>query len=144
MRADDAGVVEYASLVTAMAVLASTLSGAFGQRLAVLPTNSATAISSVSAGARAQGIPPAQARAAYKRAPYKKAVLKYLYAVGWIGGKKSPLSCLFARVQPEKTQAEALAEIRKNRKLSRQLARRNVSKPAAAKVVVAGVASACS
>jgi hypothetical protein len=136
-------VVEYASLVTALAVLASTLSGAFGEKLAVLPTSSATAVSSINAGARAQGVPPAQARAAYKRAPYRKTVLRYLYAVGWIGGKKSPVSCLFARVQPEETQAEALAEIRKNRKLSRQLARRGVSKPAAAKVVVAGIASAC-
>jgi hypothetical protein len=136
-------VVEYASLLTALAVLASTLSGAFGEKLAVLPTSSATAVSSINAGARAQGVPPAQARAAYKRAPYRKTVLRYLYAVGWIGGKKSPVSCLFARVQPEETQAEALAEIRKNRKLSRQLARRGVSKPAAAKVVVAGIASAC-
>jgi hypothetical protein len=136
-------VVEYASLLTALAVLASTLSGAFGEKLAVLPTSNANAVSSINAGARAQGVPPAQARAAYKRAPYRKTVLRYLYAVGWIGGKKSPVSCLFARVQPEETQAEALAEIRKNRKLSRQLARRGVSKPAAAKVVVAGIASAC-
>jgi hypothetical protein len=136
-------VVEYVSLVTALAILASTLSGAFGEKLAVLPTSSATAVSSINAGARAQGVPPAQARSAYKRAPYRKTVLRYLYAVGWIGGKKSPVSCLFARVQPEETQAEALAEIRKNRKLSRQLARRGVSKPAAAKVVVAGIASAC-
>jgi hypothetical protein len=135
--------VEYASLVAAMAVLASTLTGAFGQKLAVLPSSSATALTSVSAGARAQGVPPAQARAAYRRAPYSKPVLKYLYAVGWIGGKKSPLSCLFARVQPEETRAEALAEIRKNRKLSRQLARRGVSKPMAAKVLVTGIASAC-
>jgi hypothetical protein len=136
--------VEYASLVSALAVLASTLSGAFGQKLAVLPGSSATAISSITAGARSQGVPAAQARAAYKRAPYDKPVLKYLYAVGWIGGKKSAVSCLFARVQPEQTQAEAVVEIRKNRKLARQLARRKISKPAAAKVVVAGVASACS
>jgi hypothetical protein len=136
--------VEYASIVSAMAVLAASLTGAFGQKLAVLPTSSATALSSVSAGARAQGVAPAGARAAYKRAPYSKPVLKYLYAVGWIGGKKSPVSCLFARVQPEETRAEAVGEIRKNRKLSAQLARRNVSKPMAAKVLVAGVASACS
>ena len=127
-----------------MAVLASTLSGAFGERLAVLPTSSATALSSLAAGAKAQNVPPGEARAAYKRAPYSKPVLKYLHAVGWIGGKKDPVSCLFARVQPDETAQEALAEIRKNRKLSRQLARRNVSKPAAAKVVVAGIASACS
>jgi hypothetical protein len=136
--------VEYASLVAAMAVLASTLTGAFGAKLAVLPNSTSTALSAVTAGARAQHVPPAQARAAYKRAPYDKPVLKYLFAVGWIGGKKDPVSCLFARVQPEETAGEALAEIRKRPKLVRQLARRGVSKPAAAKVVVAGIASACS
>ncbi len=137
-------VVEYASIVSAMAVLASTLAGTFGQKLAVLPTSTASAISSVSVGAKAQHVPPAQARAAYKRAPYSKPVLKYLYAVGWIGGKKSAVSCLFARVQPERTAQETLVEIRKNKKLSRQLAKRGVSKPTAAKVLVAGIASACS
>lgn len=136
--------VEYASIVAAMAVLASTLTGAFGPKLAVLPTSSGAALQAVTAGAKAQHVPPAQARAAYRRAPYAKPVLKYLYAIGWIGGKKDPVSCLFARVQPEETARDALAQIRKNAKLVRQLARRGVSKPAAAKVVVAGIASACS
>jgi hypothetical protein len=136
-------VVEYASLAAALAVLASTVTGAFGQRLAVLPSSTATALSAVSAGAKAQGVPRAQARAAYKRAPYPKPVLKYLFAVGWIGGKKDPVSCLFARVQPEETAADALAAIRRNAKLGRQLVRRGVSKRLAATVVVAGIASAC-
>jgi hypothetical protein len=127
-----------------MVILASTLTGAFGQKLAVLPSSSASAISSVSVGAKAQHVPPAQARAAYKRAPYSKPVLKYLYAVGWIGGKKSAVSCLFARVSRKQTEQEALVEIRKNAKLSRQLAKRGVSKRTAATVLVAGIASACS
>ncbi|MEX0850370.1 MAG: hypothetical protein WD015_02590, partial [Gaiellaceae bacterium] len=80
--------VEYASLVAAMAVLTASLTGAFGQKLAVLPTSSGTAVSALNAGAKAQKIPAGEARAAYKRAPYSKPVLKYLYAVGWIGGKK--------------------------------------------------------
>jgi hypothetical protein len=137
-------IVEYASIVSALAVLASTLSGAFGQRLAILPITSGTAIAQVTAGAKAQNVPPAQARAAYRKAPYSKPVLKYLYAVGWIGGKKSPLSCLFARVSRAETEAETVAEIRKNRKLVRQLQRRNVGLRRAAAAVVAGVASACS
>jgi hypothetical protein len=136
-------IVEYAGIVSAMAILASTLSGAFGERLAVLPTSSGTAIAQVSAGARAQGVPPAQARAVYKRAPYSKPVLRYLYAIGWIGGKRSPVSCLFARVSPAETRAETRAEIRKNAKLVRQLKRRNVTQKRAASVVVAGIASAC-
>ncbi|MGH3132295.1 MAG: hypothetical protein ACRDNY_00880 [Gaiellaceae bacterium] len=136
--------VEYASLVAAMAVLASTVAGTFGQRLSVLPTSSGKALSAVSAGAKAQSVPAREARKVYKRAPYSKPVLKYLYAVGWIGGKKSPFSCLFARVQPSETAQEAVAEIRKNPKLVRQLRRRHVSQKLAARVVVAGIASACS
>jgi hypothetical protein len=137
-------IVEYASIVSAMAVLAATLSGAFGDRLAVLPTTTGGALSAISAGAKAQQVPPGEARAAYKQAPYSKPVLKYLYAVGWIGGKKSPLSCLFARVSPDETEGEALNEIRKNAKLVKQLKRRHVPQKQAATVLVAGVASACS
>jgi hypothetical protein len=137
-------VVEYASLVAAMAVLASTLTGAFGAKLATLPTTSGVALSAISAGARAQSVPAGEARAAYKSAPYSKPVLKYLYAVGWIGGKKSPLSCLFARVSRAETEAEALHEIHSNAKLVRQLRRRHVGQRLAATVVVAGIASACS
>jgi hypothetical protein len=135
--------VEYTSLVSAMAVLAATLSGAFGERLSVLPTTSGAALSSLSAGAKAQDVPPGEARAAYRRAPYSKPVLKYLYAVGWIGGKKSALSCLFARVSTDEVEDETLAEIRRSPKLVRQLKRRNVTQKRAAEVVVAGIASAC-
>lgn len=137
-------IVEYASIVSAMAVLAATLSGAFGDRLAVLPTTSGGALSALNAGAKAQKVPAGEARAAYKRAPYSKPVLKYLYAIGWIGGKKSPLSCLFARVSRGETEAEALSEIRKNPRLVKQLKKRHVPQKRAAAVVVAGIASACS
>jgi hypothetical protein len=136
--------VEYASLVAAMAVLTASLTGAFGQKLAVLPTSSGAAISSLNAAAGAQKVPAGGARTAYKRAPYSKPVLKYLYAVGWIGGKKSPLSCLFARTQPNETQHEALGEIRRNGKLVKQLRRVHVPQRQAASVVVEGIASACS
>jgi hypothetical protein len=137
-------IVEYAGIVSAVAILASTLSGAFGERLAILPTTSGTALSSLSAGAKAQNVPVSDARAAYKRAPYSKPVLKYLYAIGWIGGKKNPLTCLFARVSRGETEAEALKEIRKNPKLVQQLKKRHVAQKQAAVVVVAGIASACS
>ncbi|MDQ3380813.1 MAG: hypothetical protein M3546_10935 [Actinomycetota bacterium] len=136
--------VEYASLVAAMAVLTASLTGAFGQKLAVLPTSSGAALSTLSAAAGAQRVPAGEARTAYKRAPYSKPVLKYLYAVGWIGGKKSPLSCLFARTQPSETEQEALTEIKGNGKLVKQLRRVHVGQKLAASVVVKGIASACS
>jgi hypothetical protein len=142
--ADDSHViVEYAGIVSAVAVLAATLSGAFGGKLAVLPTTNGTAVASLNAAAKAQKVAPAGARAAYKRAPYDKPVLKYLYAVGWIGGTKSAATCLFAKVTRADTEAETLREIRKNAKLVAQLKKRRVPQKQAAAVVTAGIASAC-
>ena len=135
--------VEYGSLVAAIAILASTVSGALGNSLATLPTSSGKALAALNAGARAQNVPSREARAAYNRAPYSKPILKYLYAIGFIGGKKSPVSCLFARATRSGTEAEAIAEIRKNKKLLQQLKRRGVSAKTAATVLVAGIASAC-
>lgn len=133
-------IVEYASVVAAMAVLVSTITGS----LATLPTSTNAALTAVTAGAKAQKVSGAGARAAYKRAPYSKPILKYLYAAGWIGGKKSTPSCLFARVQPDETEREAIREIRRNAKLVRQLRRARVSLTTAADTLVKGIASACS
>ena len=53
VRTDDVGVlVEYASLVAAMAVLTASLTGAFGQKLSVLPTSSGAAISTLECRSR--------------------------------------------------------------------------------------------
>lgn len=81
--------VEYASLVAAMAVLTASLTGAFGQKLSVLPTSSGAAISTLNAAAGAQKVPKGGARTAYKTAPCSKPVLNYLYAVGWIGARRA-------------------------------------------------------
>ena len=62
----------------------------------------------------------------------------------WIGGKKSSLSCLFARTDAGGTEHEALSEIRKNAKLVHQLRRAHVGLKLAATTLVSGIASACS
>ena len=136
-------IVEYASVVAAMSILVSTITGAFGQKLAALPTKEGTAITAVSAAARAQKVPVQQARGAYRQAPYTKPVLKYLYAVGWIGGKKNPASCLFARTDAAGTELDALAEIRKNSRVVRALRRAHVGMKLAATVLVRGIAASC-
>jgi len=135
-------IVEYASIVAAMSILVSTLGGLFGQ-VGALPTKEGAAISTVNAAARAQKVSGAEARAAYRKAPYAKPVLKYLFAVGWIGGKKSPASCLFAKTDAGGTEQEAFSEIRKNPKLVRALRRAHVGLKQAATVLTAGIASAC-
>ena len=136
-------IAEYAALVAAMSVLVSSVTGAFGARLAALPTSEGSAIAAVNAGAHSQKVSASGARAAYKKAPYSKPVLKYLYAVGWIGGKKNALSCLLARDDQSGTESEALGEIRKNAKLVHQLHRAHVGLKAAATVLTRGIASAC-
>jgi hypothetical protein len=136
-------IAEYASVVAAMSILVSTITGAFGGHLAALPTREGTAIASVNAAARSQKVSGAQARAAYRKAPYSKPVLKYLYAVGWIGGKRNPLSCLFAKEETAGTEHDALGEIRRNAKLVHALRRAHVGLKQAATVLVSGIASAC-
>jgi hypothetical protein len=136
-------IVEYASVVAAMSILVSTITGAFGAKLAALPTSEGKAVAAVSAGARAQHVSAREARVVYRKAPYSKPVLKYLYAVGWIGGKRSPASCLFAKTDAGGTQNDALSEIRKNAKVVRELHRAHVGLRAAAVVLVRGIASAC-
>jgi hypothetical protein len=135
-------IVEYASVLSAIGLLVSTIAGAFGT-VASLPTRDGAALTAVTAGAKTQHVSPRDARSVYKHAPYAKPVLKYLYAVGWIGGKKSPTSCLFARTDRAVTEHEALLEMRKSAKVVRHLRRVHVSLSTAARTLVAGIASAC-
>jgi len=136
-------IAEYASVLAAMSILVSALTGALGKTAAALPTRDGTAITAVSAGARSQGVSASQARSVYKKAPYSKPVLKYLYAVGWIGGKKNAFSCLLAKEDASGTESDALAEIRKNPKVVRALHRAHVGLKQAAVVLTRGIASAC-
>jgi hypothetical protein len=136
-------IAEYASVVAAMSILVSAITGAFGKTVTALPTRDGTAITAVSAGARSQGIAAAQARVAYRKAPYSKPVLQYLYAVGWIGGKKSAFSCLLAKEDVSGTESDALSAIRKNPKVVRALHRAHVGLKQAAQVLTRGIASAC-
>ncbi len=136
--------VEYASLVAALAVLTSTLSGTYGKHVAALPTSGAAAIRLVNAGARAQHVSPAGARAAYARAPYRRPVLKYLYAAGWIGGTKNPASCIYVLGETQDAQIEAVRELRHNAKVVRQLRRLHVPVRVGAAALVKGLVSACS
>ena len=93
-RADDVDMaVEYAGILAAVTLLAATLTGAYGQNVAPSSRRAAWAIAAVAQGATAQKVSSAGAKAAYKRAPYEKPALKYLYALGWIGGTKNPGQC---------------------------------------------------
>ena len=65
--------------------------------------------------------PPAGAKTAYKRAPYTKPALKYLYALGWIGGTKNPGQCGLTLLGQDAAKEQAAREMRSNTKLMAQL-----------------------
>jgi hypothetical protein len=136
-------IVEYAGILAAVSLLAATLTGAYGNDVAAVFASGTAGAAAAGRAAKAQGLAPAGARVAYKRAPYGKPALKYLYALGWIGGKKNPGQCGLATLGPDAATEQAEHDIRSNAKLRRQLRRSALTVHAAAGALVKGVVSAC-
>jgi hypothetical protein len=76
-------------------------------------------------------------------APYGRAALRYLYAEGWIAGRKNAADCVFAKATPESTVRELAAGIRKDARLRARLRRMNVTVDQAAVALTRGTAAAC-
>jgi hypothetical protein len=136
-------IVEYAGIVAGLALLASTLSGAYGQSVTAVFASSGAGASAAASAARSQHVSGAGAKAAYKRAPYSKPALKYLYAIGWIGGVRNRGQCGLTLLGQNTARLQAKTEILENRKLMSELRRRGITAASAAKALVAGVVSAC-
>jgi len=94
-------------------------------------------------GGKVKKVAPAGAKSAYQRAPYGKPVLRYLYALGWIGGTKNPGQCGLTLLGEGAAKEQAAHDMRSNKKLVGQLKRRGVSVSTAANVLTKGVVSAC-
>jgi hypothetical protein len=138
-------VVEYAGVLTAVSLLALSLGGQLGSRVAAaLPSTDSAAIRLVRAGAREQKVSVAGARESYAHAPYTKPVEKYLYATGWIGGTRDHASCLLTRLGKSSAERSAASELRARPNVLDQLRRRGITVRAAAATLVQGVVSACS
>jgi hypothetical protein len=135
--------VEYAGIVAAISLLAATLTGAYGQNVAAVFASGGAGVAAVTKAAHKEGVSTAGAKAAYKRAPYGKPALKYLYAVGWIGGTKNIGQCGLTLLGKDATKEYTEREMRSNAKLMAQLKRRAISAKTAAGAVVSGVVSAC-
>lgn len=136
-------IVEYAGIVAALSLLAATLSGAYGPNVAAVFASGSVSVGAAAKAARSQQVSPAGAREAYKRAPYAKPALKYLYSLGWIGGTKNRAACGLTLLAQDNATAHTTKSIRANPKLMTQLRRRGVSAAVAARAVVRGVVSAC-
>ena len=97
----------------------------------------------VTKSARAGNVPPAQARAVMAKAPYSRAPLRYLYAEGWISGRKNAANCVFAKATPDSTRKELAAGIGKDTRLKARLRRMHVTVGQAAEALARGTAAAC-
>jgi hypothetical protein len=123
--------------------MAISLTGAYGRNVSAVFNSSSVGITAVAKAAKAQKVSVAGAKAAYKRAPYKKPALRFLYGLGWIGGTKNLAQCGLTSLGPGAAKDAAAQDMRKNPKLVAQLKRRGISVPAAANAVTNGVVSAC-
>ena len=135
---------EYALITAVVASLALSLATIPERQLArQLPVTAARAQALISKTARASDVPVAEARSAIARAPYGRAALRYLYAEGWVGGRKNAAECVFAKATPESTRKRLEAALRTDARLRTRLARMAVTVPQAAEAITRGTASAC-
>jgi hypothetical protein len=135
---------EYALVTAVVASLAVAFGSLTDARLASrLPVTAARAQALVVQAAKANAVPPAMARATLTRAPYTRPALRYLYATGWIGGRKSPADCLFAKATPESTQRRFADSIRGDPKVLAALRKMRVTVVQAAGALRRGTADAC-
>jgi hypothetical protein len=135
--------VEYAGILAAVALMAATLTGAYGKSVSAVFATGTAGVAAVAKAAKAQKVSPAGAKTAYNRAPYRKPVLKYLYALGWIGGTKNAGQCGLTLLGQDAAKEQAARELRTNAKLVTQLKNRGVSVSSASKALTSGVVSAC-
>jgi hypothetical protein len=136
-------VVEYAGILAAISLLAATLTGAYGQNVTAVFVSGTAGIAAAGKAAKAQNVSSAGAKTAFKRAPYSKTALRYLYALGWIGGTKNPGQCGLTLLGEGAARDQAASGIRANAKLVAQLKRRSISVGTAANALTKGVVSAC-
>ena len=135
--------VEFGTLTSALAVLASALAGLVSGPVAALPVTDGKATVLITATAGAQHVDAAKARSVYRRAPYGKPFLRYLYTVGWMSGSRSTAWCAFDKATGADPARDAGKQIRSNKKLLARLRGGHIPVAAATSAVGKGVASAC-
>ena len=140
---NDERMVEYGSLTSALAVLASALAGLVSLPAASLPATDGKASALVTVTAGKQHVDAAKARSVYRRAPYGKPFLRYLYTVGWMSGSRNMAWCAFGKASGTDPARDAARQIRSDRKLVARLGAMRVTVAVAAAAVGKGVASAC-
>jgi len=135
-------VVEYASITAALAILASSLSGVVGS-VGALPSNDLRATALISAAARSHQVSGSEARTAYARAPYRKPVLRYLYAVAWVGAASDRAACTTALLLGPEPREAATQALRHSPKLLARLRAARLTVSQAATAIGRGTTDGC-
>ncbi len=134
---------EYAALVAMVGTLSTALSGLQARVAEKLTASDAVAAQQAVARARDAGVPPAGARAAYRRAPYAAPALRYVYALGWESGAKHRTACALALLDADATRRSVAKTIGASAVARRQLARLRLTVAQAATAFTRGFVSAC-
>lgn len=135
--------VEYGVLLSAVAVLAVGIAGLNARTAEKLPTSAAVALEAVGAVARSQQASVPGARAAYRKAPYARPSLRYVFATGWVVGSRNRAFCQLTRLAPGAAEQRAVEELRNNAKARATLRRLRVTPQQAGSALVRGLVSAC-
>lgn len=136
----DPFVVEYATIAAALSMLASSVGGVFAS---ALPATDVRAGAQIAAVARAHGVPAAQARSAYKKAPFGKPALRYLYAIGWVGSASNLAACKAAQVLGPDPKVAATQALRASPKALALLRKAHLTLSQAAAAVARGTTDGC-
>ena len=142
--ADHQTVAEYALVTAVVASLVLSLATIPERQLTQkLPVTAARAQALLATSARSSKVSVTEARAVMARAPYGRAALRYLYAEGWIAGRKNAADCVFAKVTPASTERRVQAAITRDARLRTRLRRMRVTVPQAASAITRGTGAAC-
>jgi hypothetical protein len=143
-RADDQAMAEYALVTAVVASLALSLAAIpEGQLSRKLPVTAARAQGLLATSAGAGKVSVSESRRVMARAPYGRVALRYLYAEGWIAGRRNAAECVFAKATPASTETRVRAAIAKDSRLRARLRRMQVTVPQAASAITRGTGAAC-
>ena len=140
--AHDAPVGEYGGIVAALATLVVSLTTAFAS-VGALPALDSKATAAVAAAAKAKHVSGAEARAAYAKAPYRKPVLRYLYAMSWVGAASDKASATPRSCSAPIRRSAAAAAIRRSPKLLARLRAAHVTVSQASTAIGRGMVDGC-
>jgi hypothetical protein len=134
--------VEYGSITAALAILVSSLGGVLGS-VGALPATDARATALVATAARSQHVSGPQARAAYASAPYRKPVLRYLYALAWVTAAADRAKCNAQLLLGPDPREAAVAAIKQKAKLLARLRAAHITVSQAATAIGRGTRDGC-